>query len=165
LNEIWTILAAADTAHCNRRPFTGVLTILDEPSDKNPNGGRGHKVIVTSAAAKKALHSLIGMGISVKTGWNGHDPRQKCGVITDASIEDKKILVSGYLYARDFPDVIEMLESKEQIGMSYEVADAHVHDMRSPIWTVKKLTFTGAAILLRSKAAYKKTSFKLKPAA
>jgi hypothetical protein len=50
------------------------------------------------------------------------------------------------------------------MGMSYELADAHVADMRAPIWTLTNATFTGAAILMREKAAYKGTSFQLKQA-
>jgi hypothetical protein len=48
------------------------------------------------------------------------------------------------------------------MGMSYELAEAHVADMRAPVWTLTRATFTGAAILLREKAAYRGTSFRLK---
>ena len=41
------------------------------------------------------------------------------------------------------------------MGMSYELADAHVADMKADIWTLTKATFTGAAVLLRDKAAYR----------
>jgi hypothetical protein len=47
------------------------------------------------------------------------------------------------------------------MGMSWELADAHVEDMRAEIWTLTRATFTGAAILLREKAAYRNTSFEL----
>ncbi len=46
--------------------------------------------------------------------------------------------------------------------MSYELADAHVADMKAQVWTLTRATFTGAAILLRDKAAYRNTSFKLR---
>jgi len=49
--------------------------------------------------------------------------------------------------------------------MSYELADAQVADMRAEIWKLTKATFTGAAILLREKAAYRATSFRLAEAA
>ena len=45
--------------------------------------------------------------------------------------------------------------------MSYELADAQVADMRDEIWKLTRATFTGAAILLREKAAYRATSFRL----
>ena len=47
------------------------------------------------------------------------------------------------------------------MGMSYELADAHVADMQAQLWTLTRATFTGAAILLRDKAAYRATSFRL----
>jgi hypothetical protein len=49
-----------------------------------------------------------------------------------------------------------------EMGMSYELADAHVADMRAQVWTLTRATFTGAAILLREKAAYRSTSFQLR---
>ena len=47
--------------------------------------------------------------------------------------------------------------------MSYELADAHVADMRASVWTLTRATFTGAAILLKEKAAYRGTSFRVRP--
>ena len=147
--------------HPNRLPFEGVLTLLDTPSDKAPTGSRGHRVLLTRAAAEAALPSLLGMAVDFKAGWDGHDARQKCGIITSAEIEQNRITVAGYLYARDFPELEQTIQSSTQMGMSYELADAHVADMRAPIWTLTRATFTGAAILLRDKAAYRRTSFRL----
>jgi hypothetical protein len=36
-----------------------------------------------------------------------------------------------------------------------------VEDMSAEIWKLTRITFTGAAILLREKAAYKETSFRM----
>jgi hypothetical protein len=47
------------------------------------------------------------------------------------------------------------------MGMSYELADARVEDMRAEIWKLTRVTFTGAAILFREKAAYRATSFRM----
>lgn len=147
-------------AHPNRIPFEGVLTLLDVPSDEAPNGARGHRVYVSSRAAETAIPSLLGMPVCYKEGWDGHDFRQKCGVITNADIRDNKLMVRGHVFGRDFPELHKAFD-KDEHGMSYEMADAHVADMRSKIWTLTRFTFTGAAILLRSKAAYKGTDFKL----
>jgi hypothetical protein len=59
----------------------------------------------------------------------------------------------------------ETIRASNAMGMSYELADAHVADMRSTVWTLTRATFTGAAILLRNKAAYTRTSFRLAHAA
>lgn len=147
--------------HPNRLPFEGVLTLVDVPSDKAPSGSRGHRVVLTRAAAEAALPSLMGMAVGYKAGWDGHDARQKCGIITAAELHGDRLEVSGYLFARDFPEMDDELGHDGLMGMSYELADAHVADMRSPIWTLTRATFTGAAILLREKAAYRGTSFRV----
>jgi hypothetical protein len=146
--------------HPNRLPFEGCLTLVDTPSDRAPSGARGHRVLLTRAAAETALPSLLGMAVDYKAGWDGHDARQKCGIITSASLEDRKLLVAGYLFARDFPEMEPAMTPG--MGMSYELADAHVADMRASIWTLTRATFTGAAILLRDKAAYRGTSFRVR---
>lgn len=148
--------------HPNRLPFEGVLTLVDVPSDRAPSGARGHRVVLTSAAAEAALPSLLGMAVGYKAGWDGHNARQKCGIITAAELDGKHLKVAGFLFCRDFPEIEQGLGVQGSMGMSYELADAHVADMRAPIWTLTRATFTGAAILLREKAAYRATSFRLR---
>ena len=152
--------------HPNRLPFEGVLTLVDVASDKAPNGAKGHRVVLTRTAAEAALPSLLGMAVDYKAGWDGHDARQKCGIITAAEVDGKRLTVAGYLFARDFPEMEAKISSSMGVegamGMSYERADAHVADMRAQVWTLTRATFTGAAILLREKAAYRSTSFRLK---
>lgn len=148
--------------HPNRVPFEGVLTRLDKPSDKSPNGARGHRVILTTDAATEALSSLEGMAVAFTADWEKHDPRRKCGVITGATIKGDELRVSGHLFCHDFPEISEYLAKPGvEMGMSYELVDAHVKDMRAQVWTLTRVTFTGAAILLRTKAAYRDTRFKL----
>ena len=91
--------------HPNRLPFEGVLTLVDVASDKAPSGARGHRVLLTREAAEAALPSLMGMAVDYKAGWDGHDARQKCGIITAAEVDGKKLTVAGYLFARDFPEM------------------------------------------------------------
>ncbi|HZZ39453.1 MAG TPA: hypothetical protein VFE06_09995 [Acidobacteriaceae bacterium] len=149
--------------HPNRAPFQGVLTRVDEPSTKPPSGARGHRVILTRAAALAALPSLLGMAVDYVPSWDGHDARRKCGIITEADVDGSRLLVAGYLFAKDFPDVERHMRqgAAGSMGMSWELADAHVEDMRQEVWTLTRATFTGAAILLREKAAYRNTSFEL----
>jgi len=171
----WTMQAMAVqipevAGHPNRLPFEGCLTLVDVASDRAPSGARGHRVVLTRAAAEAALPSLLGMAVDYKAGWDGHDARQKCGIITTAKLEGRKLMVGGYLFARDFPEMEARLggvlggvgaEAVGDMGMSYELADAHVADMRAQIWTLTRATFTGAAILLREKAAYRATTFRV----
>jgi len=150
--------ARTKTKHPNRVPFEGVLTRLDQPSDKAPNGARGHRVLLTTAAAKAALPTLRDMPVGFKLDFDGHNSRQRCGVITAAWIVGDELRVKGHIFGKDFPEVAEEMRKPGLMGMSYEMCDAHVQDMRASIWTLTATTFIGAAILLRDKAAYKSTS-------
>lgn len=152
--------------HPNRVPFSGILTVVDAASDKAPAGARGHRVVLTREAAEKALPSLLGMAVDYRPGWDGHDARRKIGLLTEANLLGQRLTVRGYLYARDFPDVAEAIAASaatcpDAMGMSYELADARVEDMRAEVWKLTRVTFTGAAILLREKAAYRGTSFRM----
>jgi hypothetical protein len=164
--------------HPNRVGFRGVLTLVDVPSDKAPAGARGHRVVLTRAAAERALASLLGMGVDYAPTLDRHDVRRKVGVITRAEIVGRNLELGGHLFARDFPDVVREMEkaggagrsaelagaarrsspgSGEALGMSYEIADARVEDVRAEFWILTSVTFTGAAILRREKAAYQRT--------
>src|SRR5512146_1583434 len=136
-------------AHPNRAPFRGVLTLLDRPSDRPPAGARGHRVLLTRAAAERALPSLLGMGLDYAATFDRHDTRRKVGIITEAEIRPsalgprssasnsrpsaletrnrklETLFISGYLFARDFPDVVrELRHTGRLLGMSYEITDA-----------------------------------------
>ena len=47
------------------------------------------------------------------------------------------------------------------LGLSYEVTDVLLRDAAEDIWRLEKVTFTGAAILRRDKAAYRNTWIEL----
>jgi len=188
-------------AHPNRAPFRGVLTLLDVASDRAPAGARGHRVLLTRAAAERALPSLLGMALDYTPSLDRHDARRKVGIITEANVVDGKtgrgltlmnadrnknnqrssalisggflaarIEVAGYLYARDFPEVMRELRAQipaaggratSPLGMSYEITDARVEDVRAAVWVLTDCTFTGAAVLRRDKAAYTQTWIEL----
>jgi hypothetical protein len=149
--------------HPNRVPFEGILTVVNAASDRAPAGARGHRVMLTREAAERALPSLLGMAVDYRPGWDGHDTRCKIGLLTEADVKGSRLMVRGYLYARDFPEVARAIEAQpnEAMGMSYEIADARVEDMRAEVWKLTRVIFTGAAILLRDKAAYRETSFRM----
>jgi hypothetical protein len=228
--------------HPNRAGFRGVLTIVDVPSQRAPAGSKGRRVLLTRGAAEAALASLLGMAVDYAPSFDRHDVRRKVGVITSAEVVGRNLEVGGYLYAKDFPDIVEEiarsgrrrgelrsrnsglerglpgggpqaaqgLEISGQrtegarlraslaaavdrirslttamrggmgrdapvpglraeatagvgggLGMSFEVTDVLVTDMRSRVWTLMKVTFTGAAILRKEKAAYQDTWIEL----
>ena len=157
--------------HPNREPFRGVLTLVDTASDKPPAGARGHRVLLTRAAAEAALPSLLGMALDYAPNLDRHDARRKIGVITSAEIVGRKLELAGYLFAKDFPEMVREIEAASRLpvtgdgpvglGMSYEIANAQVADVRAAVWTLVAVTFTGAAILRREKAAYRNTWIRL----
>jgi hypothetical protein len=161
--EAMTVSIPHVHGHPNRVPFDGVLTVVNAASDKAPSGARGHRVMLTCEAVEAALPSLLGMAVDYRPGWDGHDAQRKIGILTEANLKGRKLVVGGYLYARDFPDVAKAIQAHgpEALGMSYEIADARVEDMRAEVWKLTRVTFTGAAILLREKAAYRDTSFRM----
>jgi len=148
--------------HPNRQSFRGVLTLVDAPSTRPPAGARGHRVLLSRAAAERALASLLGMALDYTPSLDGHDARRKVGIITSAEIVKGRLEVGGYLFARDFPELVRELSPRDhRLGMSYEIADARVADVRASIWVLTDVTFTGAAILRREKAAYPETWIQL----
>jgi hypothetical protein len=233
--------------HPNRAAFTGVLTMVDVPSQRAPSGAKNHLVVLTKKAAEAALPSLLGMALDYSPGLDRHDVRRKVGVITRAEIVGRNVELGGYLFARDFPEIVEEIakaspggkqkladpfrarlmragvihaavsppesaswreghrlraslraaagrifsltaamrrqsaSTLEQVagsgptiraeacvaagpsglGLSYEVTGVEIADARARIWTLSKVTFTGAAILRKDKAAYRDTWIEL----
>src|SRR5205807_3260090 len=158
--------------HPNRAAFTGVLTMVDVASQRAPDGAKGHLVVLTKRAAEAALPSLLGMAMDYSPGLDRHDARRKVGVITRAEIVGRNLELGGYLFAKDFPEIVDQIEKAGRpgrnpisrdlsLGMSYEIADARIADVRATVWTLTTVTFTGAAILRRDKAAYRNTWIEL----
>lgn len=233
--------------HPNRAAFTGVLTMVDVPSQRSPSGAKGHLVVLTKRAAEAALPSLLGMALDYSPGLDRHDARRKVGVITRADIVGRNIELGGYLFARDFPEIVEEIAKERKdgvrkisdsfrtrlvnagvihaavcpyesgdsiegyklraslrtaaakvfsltsairrkkatrledtgaigptiraeactasgpggLGLSYEVTGVEIDDPKASVWVLSKVTFTGAAILRRDKAAYRDTWIEL----
>ncbi len=178
--ESMAIVMPTVLGHPNRAGFRGVLTIVDVASDKSPSGARGHRVLLTRRAAEAAIPSLMGMGLDYSPALDRHDAQRKIGVITRAEIVGRMIEVGGFLYARDFPEIVAEIgrprqtgtsasagagrnvrASRAGLGMSYEITDALVEDIKASVWVLNRVTFTGAAVLRRDKAAYCSTWIEL----
>jgi hypothetical protein len=205
--------------HPNRADFRGVLTVVDVASQRAPAGSKGHRVVLARAAAEAALPSLLGMALDYAPSLDRHDQRRKVGVITSAEIVGRNLEVGGYLYAKDFPEIVKEIGKDQRkiltpstrpeqglaaknaprvdprmsltaavqalrrtvgegrgnsicalsaergvtggLGMSYEVTDVAVADTRAHVWVLTHVTFTGAAILRRNRAAYEETWIEL----
>ena len=44
-------------------------------------------------------------------------------------------------------------DAGHSLGLSYEVAEVEIEDYSAPVWVIKEMIFTGAAVLRRDKAA------------
>ena len=215
--------------HPNRVAFRGVLTMVDTPSNRAPQGSKGKQVILTRRAAEAAIPSLLGMAVDYAPSFGGHDARRKVGVITHAEVVGRELEVRGYLYAKDFPEVVEEVaqfgrkpvtsqpetssfrtqrnvvaihaartegarlrdclkaavremrafverargearvltsvapsgEGSSGLGMSFEVTNVKKESEWGRIWRLTHVTFTGAAILRRERAAFADTWIEL----
>ena len=170
----WAIDALAmtlpllDAPHPNKVPFSGVLTRVDEPSDRPPSGARGRCILLPTAVAQCALPTLIGMAVDMVPDLSDHDARAKIGVITEASLQGRDLVIAGYLYGKDFPDAVAAIQEgarRGTLGASFEITDVAVEDPTAAVLTITRCTFTGAAILNKRDAAYDKTAIAASAAA
>lgn len=145
--------------HPNRMPFSGVLIKLDQPSDEPPGGTGGRRIILTRAAAEKALPSLLGMAVDFTPEFDGHDVQKKVGIITAANVVGDEIRIEGFIYASDFPDIAARIRAaKRALGFSIEAQNLTVADPGADPLVIEDCVLTGAAILRKDKAAYQTTS-------
>jgi hypothetical protein len=149
--------------HPNRMPFSGIMTRIGEPSDEPPHGSGGRRVVLTFAAAEKALPSLLGMAVDLTADLDGHDAQAKVGIITGATIEGNAIHIDGFIYANDFPNEAARIRAdKDILGFSFEAENCLVADPGADPLEIIDCVFTGAAILRKDKAAYQTTSLAAK---
>ncbi|MES1988467.1 MAG: hypothetical protein V4440_10640, partial [Pseudomonadota bacterium] len=148
-----------ENEHPNKVPFTGVLTRLDQPSDMPlGKGSHGKRVILPKSVAEKSLSSLMCMAVDFTDDLCGHDPQQKIGIITGATIEGNAINIEGFFYGADFPIVVKRIQAnKSLMGFSYE-AQVICQPMGDDFLEIVHCAFTGAAVLYKDKAAYTSTS-------
>ncbi len=98
--------------HPNRTEFHGVLTTADVPSQKVTLARKGSSGGVNrEGVAEAALPSLLGMAVDYSPSLDRHDVHRKVGVITRAEIVGRNLEVGGYLFARDFPEIVEEIAS------------------------------------------------------
>lgn len=148
--------------HPNQLPFSGILTRVDQPSDNPLHGSNGKCVLLPKSVAEKALDSLGLMAIDFTPSLDGHDSKNKIGIITAANIEGNAINISGFFYASDFPDEVKRIQDeKAKLGFSYE-AQAHIKSMNDDPLEIDQCIFTGAAVLYKDRAAYTSTALQAK---
>jgi len=82
------------------------------------------------------------------------------GVIRQASVEGDALVVSGWLFSKNRPDLVELVKRHQgQLGMSFEASDTVPVDESAAVWHLKDFEFTGASVLERKACAFQSTSF------
>lgn len=163
--------------HPNKVPFKCVLFTVDQPSDGSPSGAGGKLIRISSSVCDQYLQTFVGMALNIDyaAGMSDHEPRFKVAVIDKAYRSmDGCAWVEGYIYGKDFPDVVATIRyynglaaeynwSEYQFGASLEMEASvqNASDMEN-VLDVMEFCGTGAAILFADAAAYKSTSFAAK---
>jgi hypothetical protein len=127
-------LNLGELEHPNRMPFSGVLTYLNRLSTEPPHGANGLRVFIPTEVGSPAVASLKGMAVNyIEGNPNGHDPKSKVGVITEAYLGETQsdgavpIHIEGYVYALDFEDAaLSIKASQSTLGFSYETAQTQL---------------------------------------
>ena len=86
-----------------------------------------------------------------------------------AAVEEIRSLIAIVQEQRKEEEVPTVLRAEAEggsgvgLGMSFEVTNVRLLDRRQKVWTLTGVTFTGAAILRKDKAAYQDTWIELAP--
>jgi hypothetical protein len=148
---------------------------LDYAPSLDRHDARRKVGVITQAEIGQAAAAMKGSGASLRLDGRGrpspHGPSAHGPSANSTSLHSRSphsqsaqsLAVGGFLYARDFPELVREIRAKgpKVLGMSYEIAEAKIEDIGAEVWAVSDFTFTGAAVLRRDKAAYKQTWIEL----
>jgi hypothetical protein len=161
--------------HRNLVPWEGVGLLLDVPTDTpmqfinydtQETDAHSQKLIFKRSAVEVALPTILGMGVCIEAqNFNGHAPRSKVGLVTEAWIEGNELRLRGFLYGLDFPDVVDKLATlRNTLGMCPAFRDLVAEPTADPeTLVITALAFTGVAILARRTAHFGATTVRLLP--
>lgn len=144
--------------------FSGSLLITDSPSEGIPEGTDGHRVLITHQAVRQALPSLVNTNLNATRDWTAHGTRG-IGIITGAELLGATVIVRG-VFLPQFSTVARELRytlagNPGAMGLSPEFEIGKIENKSAAVWRVTALRFTGAAIIWRDRAAFKRTAFRL----
>lgn len=123
--------------------FEGKLFRINTISLKSPGGARGHRVQFNEEASKSICKQLPECWVA-----DGHislGSGKKFGIVTESFIENEEVRFKGH----SISDEINIAASDGKYGSSIEVSNAHMEDMRNPVWTCYKVEKVhGIAVIL-----------------
>ena len=93
-------------SHSNKMKFTATVMYLDQYSDGVPDGSVWEKILLEKSECEKSLETMNLMGINCvwdewgKANWqfDGHDPRNKIGVVENTYIEGNELKIDGIIF-------------------------------------------------------------------
>jgi len=144
--------------HVNFYPVEGIALFIDKISERpmhitnydTKERSDGPKLIFTRSAVENSLPTLLGQGFCAQQAVAEHGvPRSNAGIVTEAWIDDNKLMVRGGIYGMHthFPEVIAALE-KGGLGLCPSFHDTLFDHKNLPEYiTVRHTTFTGVNII------------------
>lgn len=151
-------------SHPNKMKFTATVMYLDKYSDGVPDGS-WNKILLEKSECEKSLETMNLMGVNCvwdewgKANWqfDGHDPKNKIGVVENTYIEGNELKIDGIIYKRDFSDISQFIRNAmESMGFSIEAAYSDWEETEEGI-IIRDVEFTGVSMLFKNCAAYSDT--------
>ena len=100
------------------------------------------------------------MPLNADSTLSDHAMQNAIGQIDKAWIDGNRLMIAGYLWDKNFGPLVDRLRQQQgALGLSYELSNAAILDQNAPVWQLTDWEWTGASCLLRSKEAYKRTTF------
>lgn len=152
-------------SHSNKMKFTATVMYLDQYSDGVPDGSVWEKILLEKSECEKSLETMNLMGINCvwdewgKANWqfDGHDPRNKIGVVENTYIEGNELKIDGIIYKRDFSDISQFIRNTmESMGFSIEASFNDWEETEDGL-IIRDVEFTGVSMLFKNCAAYSDT--------
>lgn len=152
-------------ASANQTPCSGVLFLVDEPSEAAPSKGSNYPLYVSREVAQRCVEAIAnqpGLPLDIDDSLVQHSKSNITGVITSAEIQGNKFIVHGHLFPWSQESKVAMIAAnRRDLGMSM-----NAHATGSPgivngqkVFRIDHLELLGANILKASHATYQKTKF------
>ena len=92
--------------HPNRAAFSGSIDGGGCAVAAGAVGSKGHRVVLTRRRRRRRCLRCWGWRWIIRRRLTGMMRRRKVGVITSADIVGRNLELGGYLFARDFPEIV-----------------------------------------------------------
>lgn len=150
-------------AASNQSPFTGVLFLIDEPSESAPSKGSSYPLYVPRNVAERCVEAVAaspGLPLDVDASLSCHAKENIAGVINKAEIVGNEFLVYGHLFPWNQEDKVRLISAnRSNLGMSMNArASGHIGIVGGQkVFHIDSLELMGANILKAAKATWQRT--------